>query len=616
MVLLALTAACVDATVSSTDDPPQVAWISPIDGAAFEPEEPFDLCAQVADEDSLEWLELSITSSVSDVIWTHEDGFSSCPSGNVGMLLSLTDANQDLVMTAIDTRDRAGQATLRLVADTNSAPWCELHTPRAEHEVELGDTVDIAASVGDAEVDQTELAVTLESDLEGPFWAGRPDSAGGLAMSWAPSVEGTHHLTLGVTDPRGKSQSCTTTVWVDPCLDIDLDGLSSCDGDCDDDDETTYPDAPEEPDGADNDCDTLVDETTVLYDDDGDGTSEVDGDCDDDDATVHEGAPEVAHDGIDQDCDGGDLIDADADGYTGTESGGVDCDDEDPAIYPGATEVWYDGIDQDCGEDSDLDADADGFDSSEHGGDDCDDEDIWVNPDATETWYDGVDSDCDGWSDNDADGDGHDADAEGGDDCDDGDPAVSPSASEARDGLDNDCNGRCDEGLISVGELVITEVLQDPDAVSDSTGEWFEVHNPTSTDIALCADWTFSDEDTDSFVLPSETQVLVPAGGYAVFARETDTTTNGGMPADHGFATGMQLANGSDELVLWHGTTAIDRIAWDDGTTFPDPTGASMSLDPNRLDADENDAGEAWCTASTPYGDGDLGTPGAENDGC
>ena len=616
MVLLALTAACVDATVSSTDDPPQVIWVSPVDGAAFEPEEPFDLCAQVADEDSLEWLQLSITSSVDDVIWTHEDGFAACPNGNVGVLLALTDADQDLVMTAIDTRDRAGQATLRLVADTNSAPWCELHTPRDEHTIELGDSVDVTASVGDAEVDQTELSVTLVSDLEGELWAGSPDSAGGLSTSWTPVVDGTHHLTLAVTDPRGKSQSCATTVGVDPCLDVDLDGFSSCDGDCDDDDETSYPEAPEEADGSDNDCDDLIDETTVLYDDDGDGSSEVDGDCDDEDPTVFEGAPEIPHDGIDQDCDGGDLIDADDDGYTGSASGGVDCDDEDPSVYPGATEIWYDGIDQDCAEDSDLDADADGYDSSDYGGGDCNDADFAVHPDAIEIWYDGVDSDCDGWSDADADGDGHDASEEGGDDCDDNDGSVSPSASETRDGLDNDCNGSCDEGLIAPGELIITEVLQDPDAVSDSAGEWFELHNPTSTDIAICADWTFTDEDSDSFVLPSETQVLVPAGGYAVFARETDITTNGGVPADHGFATGMQLANGDDELVLWHGSEEIDRIAWDDGTTFPDPTGASMQLDPTRLDGTENDAGEAWCTATTPFGDGDLGTPGAENDGC
>ncbi len=616
MVFWALITGCVDATVSSTDDPPQVTWISPVDGAAFQPGEALTMCAQVSDEDNLEWLELTLTSSIDDVIWTHDSGFTSCPGGNVGLLLALSDSDQDLVLTAVDTRGRAGQATLRLVADTNSAPWCELHTPRDGHATELGDTVAVEANVGDAEVDQTDLSVRLATDLDGEFWTGTPDSDGSIATLWTPTIDGTHSFSLVVEDPRGKAQTCEAAIVVDACTDEDLDSWTSCGGDCDDDDALSYPDAPEEPDSADNDCDETVDEGTTLYDDDGDGTSEVDGDCDDTDATVYEGAPEIAHDGVDQDCDGGDLIDGDQDGYTGEESGGVDCDDTDPAVFPGAGEIWYDGVDQDCGDDSDLDADGDGFDSSDHGGDDCDDTDIWVNPDAVETWYDGIDTDCDGWSDDDADADGHDASTQGGDDCDDADPSVSPSATEVRDGLDNDCNGACDEGLVSVGDVIITEVLFDPDAVEDSAGEWFEVHNTTSVDVAICADWTFQDDDSDSFVLPSGTQVFLPAGGYAVFARETDTSSNGGVPADHGFATGMQLANGDDELVLLHGGTELDRIAWDDGVTFPDPTGASMSLDPGAYDHSDNDSGDNWCTATSTYGDGDRGTPGAANDGC
>ena len=63
--------------------------------------------------------------------------------------------------------------------------------------------------------------------------------------------------------------------------DLDGDGLSLDEGDCDDLDPDTYDGATEIIDGRDNDCDGSVDEDTLGADDDGDGFSEADGDCDD-----------------------------------------------------------------------------------------------------------------------------------------------------------------------------------------------------------------------------------------------------------------------------------------------------------------------------------------------
>jgi hypothetical protein len=76
-----------------------------------------------------------------------------------------------------------------------------------------------------------------------------------------------------------------------------------------------------------------------------------------------------------------------------------------------------------------------------------------------------------------------------------------------------------------------------------------------------------------------------------------------------------RCSNAGDEVILIDNGVPngleIDRVVYDDGITFPDPVGASMALSAPDLD---NDLGGNWCVSSVPYGDGDLGTPGAPNE--
>ena len=88
-------------------------------------------------------------------------------------------------------------------------------------------------------------------------------------------------------------------------------------------------------------------------DEDGDGFFSVEtggADCDDSDPSAHPGAPDTPYDGIDQDCDGDDLVDADGDGHTALQAigGTPDCDDTDAGIHPGAVDLAGDDIDQNC----------------------------------------------------------------------------------------------------------------------------------------------------------------------------------------------------------------------------------------------------------------------------
>jgi hypothetical protein len=181
-------------------------------------------------------------------------------------------------------------------------------------------------------------------------------------------------------------------VMVDSAPDVDRDGYAVSGGDCAPFLMNVYPHAPELADGLDNDCDGIVDEGTIFFDDDGDGYAEPTNDCDDDDRRIFPGAVEVVN-GRDDDCDGTvdeGLNDADADGTLTAD----DCDDADPLVAPGQAER-ANGKDDDCDgvvDEGLVDIDGDGW-SRERG--DCHDLVGWVNPEAPEI-CDGLDNDCDG----------------------------------------------------------------------------------------------------------------------------------------------------------------------------------------------------------------------------
>ncbi len=127
-----------------------------------------------------------------------------------------------------------------------------------------------------------------------------------LGVPAAPEGESTWRVE--VLDGETVLASSTVVLAVlGPCVDGDGDGVGVCEvpPDCDDTDPSISPNATEKaiPNGVDDDCDGVIDEGTVAFDDDGDGYSERDGDCDDADRERHPGAAELP-DCRDQDCDG------------------------------------------------------------------------------------------------------------------------------------------------------------------------------------------------------------------------------------------------------------------------------------------------------------------------
>jgi len=180
-------------------------------------------------------------------------------------------------------------------------------------------------------------------------------------------------------------------------------------------------------------------------------------DCDDANENINPNADEIPGNGIDEDCDGMDLIpvDIDNDGFDTS----VDCDDSNPEVNPGAEEIC-DGVDNNCNGELDeglliavySDMDGDGYgDPNTVGfecqlppdlvlsGGDCDDANPQIFPGAEEIANNNIDEDCDGQIlIIDQDGDGFNSS----EDCDDQNPQINPSATEIPDNdIDEDCDG-------------------------------------------------------------------------------------------------------------------------------------------------------------------------------
>ena len=452
-----------------------------------------------------------------------------------------------------------------------------------------------------------ELADNVDNDCDGTIdedTVNYDDDNDGFAEIAGDCDDNNPNINPNAIDDQGDGIDDNCDGMPDEALvveDLDFDGVYTP-VDCNDNNANIYPGALELADYLDNDCDGIIDEGTVNYDDDNDGYTENDGDCDDNNANVSPGVIELA-DGLDNDCDG--TIDEetinyddDGDGYSEVDG---DCDDNNPYST-------YTAIDADC----------DGSITTN----DCNDADASIYPGAVDAWYDGVDSDCAGNSDYDQDGDGEDFDQYNGTDCDDNDNSINSLAiDDQNDGIDDNCDGTPDEAYVAptavsaliAGDLVISEVMQDPSVVTDALGEWFELYNATNFDIDLQG-LIVSDGASDTFTVGSS--VIIYPDDYVVLAKNGDSNTNGGITVDYVYGSSMTLGNTSDALILSNANGVIDQIHWDNGVTFPKPTGATMSLDIGYLNDIENDLGGNWCEGIDALPAGDLGSPGTANPDC
>jgi hypothetical protein len=173
---------------------------------------------------------------------------------------------------------------------------------------------------------------------------------------------------------------------------------------------------------------------------------------------------------------------------------------------------------------------------------------------------------------------------------------------------------------IAAGDLVISEVMNNPKAVTDANGEWFELYNASNNAIDLAGLVIRHQEGDPAALHEIATSVIVPAGGYAVLGVNSDPSTNGGIQVDYEWASGtVNLSNTTDFLAIETAEATplvIDQTSWSELSGL-DPDGASRNLDAASLDALMNDDDGNFCPATSVIpGSTDKGSPGAANNAC
>jgi hypothetical protein len=154
--------------------------------------------------------------------------------------------------------------------------------------------------------------------------------------------------------------------------------------------------------------------------------------------------------------------------------------------------------------------------------------------------------------------------------------------------------------------IVISEVMRNPQAVTDTAGEWIELFNASTQPFDLVGCTLARDEQ--SFTFPES--VVVPGGGYLA-------VSNGESPGFKPGALyrGLTLPNsGALALELRCGPQLLDALKLPEEVAAT-KAGASLSLSPARLDPTDNDDPQSWCAGSDDF-NGDQGTPGEPNPSC
>jgi len=180
---------------------------------------------------------------------------------------------------------------------------------------------------------------------------------------------------------------------------------------------------------------------------------------------------------------------------------------------------------------------------------------------------------------------------------------------------DDDDDEITELGTVAFGELLITEIMSDPSALSDTEGEWIEIYNNSDHAINL-QDLVLVRETTNRHTIGESIELL--PGNYFILERAATSTD---APNHYIYGSAIVLPNTGAVLSIFNkdseGTPGalIFSVNYG-GPDFTFQAGASISLNPANLNAADAASGTSWCISTSAFNTGDRGTPGMVNDSC
>jgi hypothetical protein len=162
---------------------------------------------------------------------------------------------------------------------------------------------------------------------------------------------------------------------------------------------------------------------------------------------------------------------------------------------------------------------------------------------------------------------------------------------------------------VEYGNLLITEIMFDPQVLTDAQGEWVEIYNTTNKRINLNGLRFF--DNTTNFTINQD--LFINPNGYFIIAKHVNALENPDF-----ITNTLNLAN-NGELLKLIGPTSIEIAIVDYGLIIghmSTPPGSSLNLSRNKYTADDAQLPQNWCISTAVYSTGDKGTPGTENKIC